>query len=334
MSIEIIRELVGIASPSGYTETIISHIEERLTATKWTVARNRKGALLVTGPTPPRLIVAAHIDTLGGMVSRIRKDGSLEITQLGGWPVNSFEGEYCSIRANSGAQFRGTFLLNNPAAHVNHDVQKTERDMKKMHIRLDADSDSREKTEKLGIGIGDFVFFDPRFEVTDTGYVKSRFLDDKACAGILLDILLNKDAQAIEKPVAFYFSNYEEVGHGASVAVPPSVEEMLVADMGVVGDDVAGEETRVSICAKDSSGPYDYSMRKKLQDLAVSRNIPHVIDVFPYYGSDGSAALKAGQDLRVALIGPGVNASHGVERTHERGVKATHDLILAYIDTL
>ena len=279
----------------------------------------------------PRLILSAHIDTLGGMVSKIKADGSLEITQLGGWPPNSFEGEYVTILTSCGTTFRGTFLLNDPAAHVNRDVGKTERVMGKMHIRLDLDSDSQEATQKAGLAIGDFVFFDPRFEATETGFVKSRFMDDKACAGIFLDILLNHGVEIGDRSIAFYFSNYEEVGHGASGGLPESIEEMLVADMGVIGESVAGKETAVSICAKDSSGPYDLQIRSQLVKLAEENGIPYVVDIFPYYGSDGSAALRAGYDIRVALIGPGVNASHGVERTHEKGIKATKDLILAYI---
>lgn len=330
MSVKYIQELVEINSPSGFTDEIILHLEERLVNSGWKLSKNNKGALLVSNSDKPTLVVAAHIDTLGGMVSKIKSDGQLELTQLGGWPTNSFEGEYVTLLTASGKTFRGTFLLNNPAAHVNKKVESTERNMSKMHVRLDAESDSKKESEKLGISIGDFAFFDPRFEISN-GYIKSRFMDDKACAGIFLDILLNHKKEIGDKAVAFYFSNYEEVGHGATPVFARSVEELLVADMGVVGDGVAGKETAVSICAKDSSGPYDYSMRRKLEELAQKAEIPFVTDIFPYYGSDGSAALRAGQDLRVALIGPGVNASHGVERTHIKGVQATKDLILEYI---
>jgi len=331
MSIEYIRELVEIASPSGYTEEIIAHIQGRLEGRGYILSLNRKGALSVMTSDRPRYALAAHIDTLGGMVSSIKSDGHLELTQLGGWPVNSFEGEYVSVLTSSGKKFRGTFLLNDPAAHVNNKIQNTERSMKGMHIRLDAMTESRKDTAELGISVGDFVFFDPRFEVTDTGFIKSRFLDDKACAGIFLDILLNHREAMEGRDLLFYFSNYEEVGHGAAVGFPDTVEELLVADMGVVGEGVAGRERAVSICAKDSSGPYDHGMRRKLEEAAGKRGIPFVTDVFPYYGSDGSAALKAGQDLRVALIGPGVNASHGVERSHSEGIQATKDLILEFI---
>ncbi len=325
---------MALPSPSGYTAGVISRLKEILQKAGYAPEITNKGALLVPLADNPVLVVSAHVDTLGGMVSRIKDDGTLEITEIGGYPLNSFEGEYVTVRTSENTDFRGTFLLNNPAAHVNKEVGKAERKPDNMHIRLDAEVKSREETEKLGISIGDFVFFDPRFEYTDTGFVKSRFMDDKACAGIFMDILLNHRDEIKGRPVAFYFSNYEEVGHGAAAGLPESAKEMLVADMGVVGDNVAGDEFSVSICAKDSSGPYDYGMRRKLTELAEKNGIPYKIDVFPYYGSDGSAALRAGHNLRVGLIGPGVSASHGVERTHEKGIMATEDLILAYIKTL
>jgi len=329
-----IEELVAIPSPSGYTTNIISLIKEVLEEAGYSPLVTNKGALLVSLSPEPLLVVSAHIDTLGGMVKRIKDDGTLEITEIGGYPLNSFEGEYLTVRTQKDVDFRGTFLLNNPAAHVNREVGKAERKLENMHIRLDAEVRSREDVEKLGISVGDFVFFDPRFEYTETGFVKSRFMDDKACAGIFMDILLNHYEEIDGRDVAFYFSNYEEVGHGAAAGLPPSAKEMLVADMGVVGEGVAGDEFSVSICAKDSTGPYDYEMRRKLVELAEENEIPYRVDVFPYYGSDGSAALRAGQDLRVGLIGPGVSASHGVERTHEKGIMATEQLILAYIKTL
>lgn len=333
MSIEYIEKLVNIHSPSGYTQKAIRFVAETLTGMNYILTYSNKGALLVSAAENPSLVVAAHVDTLGGMVSKVKNDGTLELTQLGGWPPNSFEGEYCTMLTGSGKTFRGTFLINNPAAHVNKEISKTERDMTKMHVRLDAETFSQKETESLGVGIGDFVFFDPRFEVTDTGYVKSRFMDDKACAGILLDILLNHQNEIQNHSVGFYFSNYEEVGHGGTSGIPHTTKELLIADMGVVGDGVSGRETAVSICAKDSSGPYDYTIRQKLTDLAKAQNIPYTVDVFPFYGSDGSAALKAGYDVRVGLIGPGVSASHGVERTHKKGIQATKDLILAFISS-
>lgn len=334
MDFDLIRELVDIHSPSGYTDDVIAHIEQRLRDKGYIIKRTNKGALLVSNTDDPQYAVCAHIDTLGGMVKEINSDGTLGLTQIGGWPVNSFEGEYVTVRTSSSKQFRGTFLLKNPAAHVNREVGSTKRDMSNTHVRLDSASSSEKETKALGISVGDFVFFDPRYEHTDTGFIKSRFMDDKACSGVLFDILLNYSDIFSKASVCFYFSNYEEVGHGAAAGLPQTVKELLVADMGVVGTGTQGDEHFVSICAKDSSGPYDYNLRRTLETICSEKKIPYKTDVFPYYGSDGSAALRAGYNIRVGLIGPGVSASHGVERVHEKGVQATEDLIVEYLKTL
>ncbi len=331
MLIEILEDIVAIDSPSGYTEKIIKHIFNKIKGKEFKKTITNKGALLVSTVENPELVVSGHIDTLGAMVSGLNGDGTLALTQLGGWPVPSFEGEYVTVCTAKEKKIRGTFILKNPAAHVNREVGSTKRDMNAMCVRLDAEVSSRKELEKLGISIGDFLFFDPRFEYTKTGFIKSRFMDDKACSAAMLDIILNYKQELKGKSVAFYFSNFEEVGHGATSGIPTSAKELLVADMGVVGDGVAGDEFHVSICAKDSSGPYDFAMRNKLVSLAKKNKIPYKVDIFPFYGSDGSAALSAGYNLRVGLIGPGVSASHGVERTHIKGLEATQRLILAYI---
>ena len=331
MSTTYIEELIDIHSPSGYTEQVVTHVENRLAGLPYQITRTNKGALLVSTCPDPHIVISAHLDTLGGMVRHLLPDGTLEITQIGGWPPNSFEGEHLTVLTRSEQKYRGTFLINNPAAHVNRDVSKKKRRMEDMHVRVDAVTKNEKETRDLGIAPGDFVFFDPRFEVTATGFVKSRFLDDKACAGVMLDLLLNQTDELMSQSVAFFFSTYEEVGHGGCAGIPASAKVMLVADMGVVGNNVSGTETAVSICAKDSSGPYDFVLRNMLVTLAEQNNIPYIVDIFPYYGSDGSAALRSGMDLRVALIGPGVASSHGVERTHEQGIKATRDLILQFV---
>ncbi|WP_297535591.1 glucanase, partial [Thermococcus sp.] len=251
--------------------------------------------------------------------------------KIGGLLLPTFEGEYCTIITRSGKRFRGTLLLKNPSVHVNKDAGKKERKEENMYIRLDAEVEKKEDTEKLGIRPGDFIAFDPKFEYVN-GFVKAHFLDDKASVAVMIDLLLDLADELEKLPVAFFFSPYEEVGHGGSAGYPPTTRELLVVDMGVVGEGVCGKETAVSIAAKDSSGPYDYEMTTKLIELAEKNDIPHVVDVFPYYGSDGSAALRAGWDFRVALIGPGVHASHGMERTHIKGLLATKELIKAYIE--
>jgi putative aminopeptidase FrvX len=333
MSTRYIQELVNIDSPSGYTQKIIHHLEEQLKRHPYKINKTNKGALLISPVENPELLITAHVDTLGGMVKYINDDGTLEASQIGGWPPTSFEGEYVTILTQSDTTVRGTFLIKNPAAHVNNKVSQIEREMENMHIRIDIITCSKIETQQAGINVGDFIFFDPRFEYTETGFIKSRFLDDKACAGILYDILMNHYDEIKEKKVGVLFSVYEEVGHGANAGIPESVKEMLVTDMGVVGEGVEGTETAVSICAKDNMGPYNYEIRQKLTSIAQKNKIPFIVDVFPYYSSDGSQALRAGLDLRMGLIGPGISSSHGVERTHQNGVDATKKLILKYIES-
>ncbi len=331
---EILKDLLEIPSPTGYTKEVMRYIEELLSKNGITVRYTRKGALIAGNHPEPKLVVAAHVDTLGAMVREIRKDGHLEFTRIGGLLLPTFEGEYCTIITRSGRKFRGTLLLKNPSVHVNRDAAKKERKEEKMYIRLDEEVESREDTEKLGIRPGDFIAFDSKFEYVN-GFVKAHFLDDKASAAVLIDLMLDFGASKLRSlPVAFFFSPYEEVGHGGAAGYPQSMEELLVVDMGVVGEGVAGKETAVSIAAKDSSGPYDYDMTSRLIELAEKNDIPHVVDVFPYYGSDGSAALRAGWDVKVALIGQGVHASHGMERTHIKGLRATKNLIRVYIESL
>jgi putative aminopeptidase FrvX len=327
-----LKEILAVHSPTGYTIEVINYIESLFKGSKLHITKTNKGALLVSLSENPELVVTGHIDTLGAMVKEVKGDGTLEITELGSYPLNSFEGEYVSIRNSKGKLFRGTFLLNNPAAHVNRNVQSEKRELNKMSVRIDALVYSDEDVRKLGIEVGDFIFYDTRFETTDTGFVKSRFLDDKACAAVMIELIKEYSKPGKAKNVGFYFSNYEEVGHGSSTGFPASVKELLVLDMAVVGNGCTGREDAVSICVKDSSGPYDFTVNEKLRKLADKNKINYVIDIYPYYGSDGSAAVRSGYDVRVGLIGPGVSASHGVERTHEKGLEATYKLTKAYIE--
>ena len=329
--VEILREVLEIPSPTGYTKEVLEHIQRMLNNAGIKTYYTNKGTLIAGNHPEPELIIAGHVDTLGAMVKGILPDGHLSFTRVGGLLLPTFEGEYCTIITRSGKRFRGTLLLKNPSLHVNKDAGKKERKEENMYIRLDAEVEKKEDTEKLGIRPGDFIAFEPKFEYVN-GFVKAHFLDDKASVAVMIDLLLELADELENLPVAFFFSPYEEVGHGGSAGYPPSTKELLVVDMGVVGEGVYGKETAVSIAAKDSSGPYDYEMTTRLIELAEKKEVPHVVDVFPYYGSDGSAALRAGWDFRVALIGPGVHASHGMERTHLKGLLATKELIKAYIE--
>lgn len=326
-----LETILKIHSPTGYTKEIISYLVNEFQHLPVKLGMTNKGSLLVSFSDNPELVIAGHIDTLGAMVKEVNSDGTLGITTLGSYPLNSFEGEYVTVRNYNGELYRGTFLLKNPAAHVNKSIGDTKRELSTMAIRLDELAETPEKVKRHNIGTGNFVFYDVRFERTKSDFIKSRFLDDKACAAVMIELIKALAKDKYTGDTAFYFSNYEEVGHGAAVGIPESVKEMLVLDMAVIGEGCNGKEDAVSICPKDSSGPYDFDVTSKLMKVAKQFNINHVIDIYPYYGSDGSAALFAGIDVKVGLIGPGVSASHGVERTHLNGLINTYNLTYYYI---
>ena len=327
-----LQELIAIDSPSGYTDNASKYIYDLLKSYGYQPEFTNKGAVRCALGNNPTLALAAHVDTLGAIVSGIKSNGTLSFSLLGGLSLTGAEGEYVKIITHEGKIYTGTILLNNPSVHANKEKEKTERSTKSMHIRIDEEVYTKEDVEKLGIEVGDIICVDVKYQELKNGFIKSRFLDNKAGCFVLFEIARRLKAQGKEVPVELFFSNYEEVGHGGTVGYSESIKELLVLDMGVLGDDCQGNEVSCSICAKDSSGPYDYSFRKKLVDLAKKNNIPYKIDVYPHYGSDGSAALRAGNDFRVALIGMGVAASHGTERTHKKGIEATIDLCLTYIN--
>ncbi len=337
-------ELLETPSPTGYHEQIMSRIEARLGALALpglALARTAKGALLATVPgrsaDRPRAL-SAHVDTLGAMVREIKANGRLLLTQLGGYAWNSVENENVTVHTvRDGLRLRGTIQTVSPSVHTSDQARNGKREDERMEVRLDARTASKDETLALGIDVGDFVSFDPRVELTDTGYVKSRHLDDKAGVAVLLAVLeaLSRSEQLPAQRTTFFFSNYEEVGHGASAGLPADLAELLVIDMAAstTGEHQNSDEYSVGICAKDSSGPYDLALRRRLTALAVAQGIAHRIDTYPHYGSDGSALLRAGGDVRVGLIGPGVDASHAYERTHRDSLSATALLALHYVLT-
>lgn len=330
----ILKELVEIDSPTGYTENVCRFIFDILTNLGYAPEYTNKGAVKCALGKDPVLAIAAHVDTLGAIVSGIKKDGTLLFSPIGGLSLTSAEGEYLNVITMNGKKYSGTLLLNNPSSHANNTREAEKRNSDTMHVRLDELTYCKADTEKLGIRTGDIISFDPRYRELESGFIKSRFMDNKAGCFVLLGLARQLKKENKEVPVEIFFSNYEEVGHGGTCGYSPGIKELLVIDMGVLGDSCEGNEASCSICVKDSSGPYDYNFRKKLVELAEKNKIPYKLDVYPYYSSDGSAALRAGNDYRVALIGPGVAASHGVERTHKDGIKATVDLCMAYINSI
>jgi putative aminopeptidase FrvX len=340
--LESLSALLNTPSPTGYHDRAIAWLEERIGALNMpslAIRRTNKGALLVTLPglsSEGSRALSGHIDTLGAMVREVKPNGRLLLTQLGGYAWNAIENENVTVYAvRDGTTFRGTVQTVNPSVHTSPEARDGKRVEDRMEVRLDVRTVTADETRALGIDVGDFIFLDPRVEVTDTGYVKSRHLDDKAGVAVMLAVLqaLAVSGQVPAVTTALFLSNYEEVGHGASAGMPPDLDELLVIDMaaGTTGEHQNSDEYSVGICAKDATGPYDLDMRRTLTRLAVEYGIPYRLDTYPHYGSDGSALLRAGADVRVGLIGPGVDASHAYERTHRDSLMATAELALAYV---
>lgn len=333
--LDLLKELLDTPSPTGYTQDIMKRIEQEAAVLDVSLEWNEKGGaiLSVPGQDSSRTIgLSAHVDTLGAMVRAVKSEGTLRLTSIGGYMMNSIENEYCIIHTRSGKKYTGTILSTHPSVHVYSDARDFKRQEAHMEVRIDELVESADDVKKLGIGVGDYVSFDARAVITPSGYIKSRHLDDKASVAALFGLLesMKRDNWKPKHNVKLLISNYEEVGHGAAY-IPADIHEMIAVDMGCIGDDLSCKETDVSICAKDSSGPYDYDMTSRLIELAESEGIAYAVDVYPHYGSDASAALSAGNNIKAALIGPGVHASHAMERTHKQAVLNTVKLLAAYV---
>ncbi len=329
-------DILSVDSPTGFTAKAAAHLKKEYEALGYHPILTTKGGLLVDlggNDDNNALLIEAHMDTLGGMVSRIKENGNLELTPLGGMNPNNGEAENCRIYTRKGKTYEGTFQLNDASIHVNGDYSKTERAFSGMEVVLDEDVSSKEDTKNLGIMVGDIVAFEPRTRITESGYIKSRFLDDKLSVGILLGQAkyLADNHLTPERKIYHHITVYEEVGHGACGTVPEGVTEILSVDMGCIGEGLDCKETQVSICAKDSAGPYNYDVVSALIQTAEEHDIDFAVDVYPHYGSDADAALNAGYDVKHGLIGAGVYASHGYERSHKKGVANTFRLLIHYI---
>ena len=329
--------LLAIDSPSGFTAKAADFVKKAFEDLGFSTRLTTKGGVLVDlGGIDAEngLMLAAHTDTLGGMVAEIKGCGTLRITPLGGMNANNAECENVRIYTREGKIYEGTMQLCNPSIHVNKDYSSTTRSFDTCQIVLDEDVSSGDDVRKLGIQVGDIVCFDPRTRRTGSGYLKSRFLDDKLSVGILLGFgkYIADNKITLPRKTYAHITVYEEVGHGGSGSVPAGVTEAISVDMGCVGDGLQCTERQVSICAKDSGGPYCYEVVSKLIEAAKNTGADYVVDVYPFYGSDVEATLRGGYDLRHGLIGPGVYASHGYERSHIDGVLNTLKVLWGYLN--
>ncbi len=331
-----LEEILAIDSPGGFTKGAARYVADALTAMGYAPVYTKKGGVfceLCGTDEADGLLLSAHIDTLGAMVATVKGNGRLKLSPIGGFSANNVEAENVRVYTRSGNAVSGTVQLVNASVHVNRDFAKTERTFDTVECLLDEDVHTAEDVAALGIGTGCFVCADPRFTITPSGYIKSRFLDDKLSVAILLAYAKHLKESGItpKRRIYLHFTVFEELGHGGAATMPAGVTEMMAVDMGCVGEGLACTEREVSICVKDSSGPYSQEMVTKLLTAAQEKHIAHAVDVYPHYGSDCSAAQST-FDVRCVVIGPGVYASHGYERSHLSGVENTFALICAYTE--
>ncbi|MGI5885311.1 MAG: M42 family metallopeptidase [Candidatus Spyradocola sp.] len=334
VAVDHLMKLVNIPSPTGFTHVAAAYLMDVLTSYGFAPYTTHKGNVVccIGGEGHP-LVVAAHVDTLGAMVRSIKPNGRIRYTQIGGYPDNNIENETCVVHTRDGRTYTGTFYLTTPASHVYKDIPDVRRGDTTMEVILDENVASKEDVRALGIEVGDFISLDPRAVHTPSGYIKSRHLDDKASASVLLALakMAASSDLTLSRKIYLVFTVHEEVGHGCCAGMPEDAEDILSVDMGCVGDDLGCDETMVSICAKDSRGPYNYEMTGRLIELAKDNNLKYAVDIYPMYGSDADASLTSGHNFRHALIGPGVFASHGYERTHVSGLDNTLKLLAAFV---
>lgn len=330
-------ELLAIDSPTGFTKVAADWVKKEFEALGFSATLTNKGGVLVDlggADAENALLLEAHTDTLGGMVAEVKGNGRLRLTNLGGMRAENSETENVRVYTRAGRVIEGTLQLCNASVHVNGAFADTKRSFDTTEVLLDENVKSADDTRALGIEVGDIVCFDPRTRVTVSGYIKSRFLDDKLSVGILLGFAkyLADNRIPLSRRVYVHVTVYEEVGHGGAASVPAGVTEAISVDMGCVGDGLTCTERQVSICAKDSGGPYSYEVVGKLIDAAKATGADYAVDVYPHYGSDVEATLGGGADVRHGLIGSGVYASHGYERSHRDGVRNTLLVLRGYLN--
>lgn len=333
--LETLRKLAEIPSPTGYCMDIMKEVQSIAEAHGYPFSLNQKGNghIEIEGQDNSYCVgVAIHVDTLGEMVRSINPDGTLRITTIGGNMYSTLNGEYCKIHTRSGKVYTGTILTKSPSVHVYRDAHNVEFKEENMQLRIDEKVRCKEDVLALGIRNGDYVSIEPKYQLTESGFIKSRYLDDKAgvACGLAVMEMLKRLGVKPKYKTKLVISTFEEIGHGGA-CIPSDIKELISVDMGCVGMDLDGNEYSVSICQKDSRGPYDYAITSRFIELAEKHQLSYVIDVYPGYGSDTSEAFIGGNDIKGGLIGPGINASHGMERTHIEGLENTVKLLYAYL---
>lgn len=332
--LDVLERLLAVKSPSGYSKEISEFLNNELLSMGYTPNHLRKGGVTVEiGGSGAPVMLFGHVDTLGGVVASIKSNGALMLNNVGGLNPNNTETETVTVITRDGREYEGTLQVANASVHVNPNVNNPRNFKENIEVLLDEFVTSAKETEALGIQNGDFIAVHPRFKVTSKGYIKSRFLDDKASSAVLLTLakVVSEEKLTLRRNVWLSFTMFEEIGHGGAAGIPDFIEDIIAVDMGCVGQGLKCTERMVSICPKDSGGVYHYELTNELIEAAKRAGAEYALDVYPQYGSDVEVSLRAGYDVRHGLIGPGVYASHGYERTHIEGLVNTFKLLQAYL---
>lgn len=329
------KEIVETPSPTGYYVKLNPVLERYASMFGKTVTYDNKSTAYITlegEDNSKTVLIGAHADTIGMVVRSIDKDGMIRVRRLGGVNFAGLEGETVTIHTRSGRDYTGLMVCQSHSVHVFDDARTLERNESTMMIILDQKIKSDKDVRELGIRHGDFISVEPRFQYTENGYIKSRFIDDKAavaCCFTMLKYLQENNLKPKYRTI-LAFPYGEEIGFGGTY-IPENVSEYIAVDIGLIGPDYDADEYGVSICAKDAAAPYDYELTNRLIDYAEKAGCDYHVEVFYNYGTDANAAVRAGNNIRAAAFGMAVYGSHNMERTHIEGLNNTMNLLLAYV---
>jgi peptidase M42 family hydrolase len=338
---QVLLELLEIPSPSGRTDHVTQYVGERLDALGMPFTITRRGAINARlvgdrdGSADRALVV--HTDTIGCMVRQLKENGRLEVKPIGTHSARFSEGAQVRIFTDDlDRTFSGQMLPLKASGHRYNDAVDLQGvGWEQVEVRVDEPVGSVADLRALGIDVGDFVALLTSAQITPSGYLKSRHLDDKAGVAAVLTAFKAVIDAGIRPPVTAHLlvTAQEEVGHGASHGIDPDVAEIVSVDAAVCAPGQQSREDAVTVAMGDQTGPFDYHLTRKLAGLAAEHELDAVRDVFEFYRSDGAAALEAGAHARVALLGFGVDATHGHERTHLRGLEELAQLVALYLQT-
>ncbi len=333
--VKVLEQLLGIPSPTGYTDTIVRFVTRELERLGLSPELTRRGAIRAVRPGAQRRgarAIVSHLDTLGAQIKALKENGRVALVPIGTWSARFAEGARATVFTEKGG-YRGTILPVKASGHTfNDEIDTLPVGWEHVEMRIDALTRGPADLENLGIEIGDIVAIDPQPDFLDNGFIVSRHLDNKAGVAVMLSALKAMQDESAETPVDihFLFSIAEEVGVGAASILTPDVASMVAVDNGTSAPGQNSDEFGVTIAMADQTGPFDYHLTKKMVELCRQEDIRYQKDVFRYYRSDSASALEAGADVRTALITFGVDASHGYERIHLHALRSLAELVTAY----